>query len=162
MNVGGTIFDYFDDPVIVFDQPERIRDRCENRFLEFKEMYVAALEHGDALSFQSDLLFEYDHLLARADGRSVLITNPFLRTEKDFHPQVLFQVESRNATGYQGNIKELAIDIERWKQAGWRVALLAGGAARSERLLQALKNQECAAKIAEETDSPIENSEVNI
>ncbi len=162
MDISGTIFDYFDDPVIIFDQPERLRDRCENRFLEFKEMFVAALEHGDALSFQSNLLYEYDYLLANADGSSILITNPFLRSEKDFHPQAIFQVDSRNATGYQGNIKELALDIEKWRDADWQIALLAGGAARSERLLQALKNQDCAAKIVDGSVETLEKGEVFI
>ena len=150
LNVGGTIFDYMDDPVIVFDQPERLRERGENRFLEFKEMVVAAMEHGDALPVQAELLYTYDEILARADGRSIITTNPFLRTDRDFAPQAIFQIDSRNATGYQANIRELALDIERWKKEGWQIALLAGGVARSERLKQALANQGCSAAYADE------------
>ena len=33
LNAGSTILEYFDDPLIVFDQPERLRERSENRFL---------------------------------------------------------------------------------------------------------------------------------
>ena len=150
LNVTGSILEYLDDPIIVFDQPERLRERCENRFLEFKEMVVAAMEHGDALPMQAELLLSYEQILARADGRSSLITCPFLRTDKDFAPQAIFQLECRNAAGYQANIKELALDIGRWKKDGWQVALLAGGVARSERLKQALANQECPAEFAAE------------
>ena len=146
LDYGATIIDYFEDPVLVFDQPERLRDRCENRFLEFKEMYVAALEHGDALPVQAELLLPYDNILARADGRRTLIANPFLRTDKDFRPQSICQIDCRNATGYQANIKELALDIDKWKKDGWQIALLAGGTARSERLKQALAAQECEAE----------------
>lgn len=161
-NMEGTILDYFDDPIIAFDQPERLRDRCENRFLEFKEMYTSALEHGDALPFQADLLFSYDYLLAKLSERSVLIANPFMRSETDFHPQAYFQIESRNATGYQGNIRELSIDIEKWKADGWKIALLAGGTARSERLLHALQNQETSAKIANIDTENLPNGEALI
>ena len=162
LNAGSTIFEYFDDPLIVFDQPERLRERSENRFLEFKELLTAALERGDALPVQAELLLSYDQLLSRADGRGVLITNPFLRTERDFKPQALIQIESRNATGYQANIKELALDLEKWKKDGWQAALLAGGVARSERLQQALKNQDCAAEFLPEPPQALPAGEVKI
>ena len=162
LNAGNTILEYFDDPLIVFDQPERLRERSENRFLEFKELLTAALERGDALPVQADLLLSYDQLLARVDGRGILITNPFLRTERDFRPQALIQIESRNATGYQANIRELALDLEKWKKDGWQVALLAGGVARSERLQQALKNQDCAAKFLPEPPQALPEGEVRI
>ena len=162
LNAGSTILEYFDDPLIVFDQPERLRERSENRFLEFKELLTAALERGDALPVQAELLLSYDQLLARADGRGVLITNPFLRTERDFRPQTLIQIESRNATGYQANIKELALDLEKWKKDGWQVALLAGGVARSERLQQALKNQDCPAEFLPEPPQALPQGEVRI
>ena len=65
LDARGTVFDYLDDPILVFDQPERLRERCENRLLEFGEMVAAALEHGDALPMQAELMFNYDALLAR-------------------------------------------------------------------------------------------------
>jgi len=162
LEYSATVFDYFTQPVLVFDQPERLRERCENRFLEFKEMFSAALEHGDALPVQAELLLPYEYILARADGRTTLLTNPFLRTERDFHPQHLCQIECRNATGYQANIMELSLDLEKWKREGWQIALLAGGSARSERLKQALTSQECAAKLLSEPPQKLEQGEVVI
>jgi len=154
LDIRGTVFEYLENPILVFDQPERLRDRCENRFLEFKEMFTASLENGEALPVQAELLFGYDELLARADGRTMVITNPFPRAEKDFTPRAIVQLECRNATGYQANIKELALDIERWKKEGWRVALLSGGKARGERLHHALQSQECAVQLM--ADAPVE------
>ncbi len=133
--------DYLDDPIVVFDQPERLRERCENRFLEFREHFAAALERQEALPAQAELLLGYDALLAKLEKRSVLLTELFLRTEQDFAPKALVKFECRNATGYQTNIRELARDLAKWKDEGWRVALLAGGAARGERLKGALETQ---------------------
>ncbi|MBR6767682.1 MAG: DEAD/DEAH box helicase, partial [Clostridia bacterium] len=149
-----TAADYLDNPIVVFDQPERLRERCENRFLEFKEHFLVALERREALGIQAELLINYDEILAKMSGRHLLITNPFMRTEQDFRPKALIKIESRNATGYQGNIKELARDLDKWKKEGWKVALLAGGTARGERLESALANQECPAPFR--TDIPEE------
>ncbi len=140
-----TAADYLDDPIIVFDQPDRLRERCENRFLEFKEHFVTALERQEALPVQAGLLLDYDELLAQYQGRRILLTNLFMRTEQDFRPTRLIKMECRNASAYQGNVKELARDLNRWKAGGWRVALLAGGTARGERLEGALKTQESPA-----------------
>ncbi len=162
MDYNATVMDYLDNPILVFDQPDRLRERCENRFLEFKETVVAAMEHGDALPIQADLLMSYERLLALADGRSTVITNPFPRTERDFQPQLLVQVEGRNTTLYQSNIRELALDVERWRSEGWQIALLAGGRARGERLKQALKNQQCESEYWEEVPQDLHKGEAAI
>ena len=142
--------DYLNDPIVVFDQPERLRERCENRFLEFRERYVAALERQEALPCQAEILISYDELLSRLNGKSILLTNLFMRTEPDFKPTALVKFECRNAAAYQGNVKELARDLNRWKAEGWRVALLAGGTARGERLEGALTTQQSSAPFVTE------------
>ncbi|MGI6238872.1 MAG: transcription-repair coupling factor [Christensenellales bacterium] len=144
-----TAADYLDDPIVVLDQPERLRERCENRALEFKEQYLAALERDEALPAQGELLFSYDELVARFRGMTGLILEPFVRTEQDFKPAALFKFECRNSTGYQTNVKELARDIKRLAGEGWRIALLAGGAARGQRLMSALAQFDVAAQYAE-------------
>ncbi|MBQ9950757.1 MAG: transcription-repair coupling factor [Clostridia bacterium] len=157
MNYTDLPMNYLDDPFIVMDQPERLRERCENRYLEFKELFAAALEREEALPVQAELLWQYETVLARLDGKSVMIANPFMRTERDFRPKTLIKLECRNATGYQSNIKELARDLESWKKDGWRVALLAGGKARGERLEKALEGQEFIAKYSEEIPGTLES-----
>ncbi|MBQ4089289.1 MAG: transcription-repair coupling factor [Clostridia bacterium] len=151
-----TAADYLDDPVIVFDQPERLRERCENRMLEFKEQYTAALQRDEALPAQGELLLTYDELLAKYEKYARLIANPFMRTEQDFRPKALIKPECRNATGYQTNIKELARDLKTWIAEGWRVALLSGGVARGQRLEGALKQHEVVAHYAEEVPGQLE------
>ncbi len=145
-----TAADYLDDPIIVFDQPERLRERCENRALEFREQYVAALERDEALPAQGELLLSYDELLARFSRHTELVMDPFMRTERDFQPQGLYKFECRNATGYQTNVRELAHDLKRMSSEGWRIALLAGGVARGQRLENALAGFEVKARYAEE------------
>jgi len=150
LDYGQTPADYLHDPIVVFDQPDRLRERCENRFLEFKERFEAALERQEALPAQAALMISYDDLLKKLEGRATLLTNMFLRTEQDFRPQALIQFECRNSAAYQGNVKELARDLNRWKADGWTVALLAGGTARGERLQGAIATQGSSAPFVTE------------
>ena len=157
-----SVIDYLNDPILVFDQPARLRERAENRLLEFREHFAAALEHDEALPAQAELLFSWEEALARADGRRTAILYPFLRTDEDFHPKAVVQFEGRNTSGYMGNIPELARDLTAWQRDGWRVALLAGGAARSKRLQSALEKQGLRAQAPEQTPEALPEGEMTI
>ena len=157
-----TAIDYLDDPILVFDQPARLRERAENRALEFKEHFASALEHDEALPKQAELLLTWDEALARADGRRVLALYPFLRTETDFKFKTVLQFEGRNAAGYMGNIPELARDLDKWLNEGWRVALLAGGVARAKRLQSALAAQKIQAQLPDEPPEALPEGEAVI
>lgn len=150
-----TILDYQENPIIVLDQPDRLRDRCENRMLEFEEYFKAAMERDEAFKDQAELLLTFDQLLPEFDKHSALILQPFLRQQSDFKVKNLFKFECMNATGYSGNIKELARDIEKWKTDGWRVALLAGGVARGKRLSASLMEQNEIVSLYEEQPSTL-------
>ena len=150
-----TALSYLEAPILVLDQPDRLRERAQNRTLEFHEQFASALEHDEALPMQADLLFSWEYVRAGMEGMRAIILYPFLRTEEQFRPQAVFSFEGRNATGYMGNIPELARDIAKWRVEGWRIILLAGGMARSKRLKEALEKQEIYADYLEEIPEEI-------
>ncbi|MBQ1258430.1 MAG: hypothetical protein IIX93_14310, partial [Clostridia bacterium] len=88
-----TILDYQENPIIVLDQPDRLRDRCENRMLEFEEYFKAAMERDEAFKDQAELLLTFDQLLPEFDKHSALILQPFLRQQSDFKVKNLFKFE---------------------------------------------------------------------
>ncbi|MBQ4157439.1 MAG: transcription-repair coupling factor [Clostridia bacterium] len=145
-----TLFEYREDALIVMDQPDRLRERCENRQLEFEEYFKAAMERDEAIPEQADLLLSFDYLLARSDNRSVLVLQPFLRQQADFRFKGLYKFEGMSATGYSGNMKELSRDIAKWKKEGWKIALFAGGVARGKRLNHALTEENQVVPFLEE------------
>lgn len=151
-----TIFDYAPNAVIVMDQPDRLRERCENRLLEFEEYFKAAMERDEAMSEQAELLLRWDYLLAKTSGRDVMVAEPFLRQQSDFVYKDLVKLEGRGATGYSGNMKELARDIGTWKKDGWRVALMAGGVARGQRLARSLMDEDAVVPFLEAPPEALE------
>ena len=145
-----TIVEYVDHPILALDQPARLRERCENRALEFSEHFKVALERGEAFGEQAKLLLSYDELIAGLDGQSIVLLDGFLRTVNDFRPTQLIKFESLPAMGYAGNVKLLAQRVNELRAQNYRIALLAGGVARGERLEHALAGFDCPAKFYEE------------
>ncbi|MBO4297736.1 MAG: transcription-repair coupling factor [Clostridia bacterium] len=133
------VMDYLRDPIVVLDQPDRLRTRCENRMLEFEEQYKAALERETALPGQANLLFDYDDLLVRMTAGTAVATMPLAVSMNDLRFRGVFRFEGLNGGGYQSNLRELAREVKVWKKEGWRVALLAGGVARGQRLSRTLE-----------------------
>ena len=144
-----TLLDYLDNPIVVMDQPERLRERCDNRLLEFQEQFKAALSRDEAMPAQAELLFTYDQVLPAMDKRAVVTLTPFTRQTADFRPKALIKVNGLGASAYQGNMRELARDLQKWRKDGWRVALMAGGVARGQRLNRTLFDFDCDAPFLE-------------
>ncbi|MCI5547222.1 MAG: transcription-repair coupling factor [Clostridiales bacterium] len=133
------VMDYLKNPIVVLDQPDRLRTRCENRMLEFEEQFKVALERENALPGQAELLIGYDELLRRLTGGTAVATMPLAVSQPDLRFSGLFRFEGLSGGGYQSNMHELARDVKTWKKEGWRVGFLMGGAARGQRLSRTLE-----------------------
>ena len=134
-----SIFDWMPDALVIFDEPDKLRDRMINRYDAFVEMFKNALERGEALGEQVELLLNADAILHQATVRGSVLFSAFLRTTAGMRPEVLVKLEGVGATGYQGQLRELIADTRKWMDEGWRIALLSGGVARGKRLQQSLE-----------------------
>ncbi|MBQ3223496.1 MAG: transcription-repair coupling factor [Clostridia bacterium] len=157
-----TLADYEPGALIVFDQPDRLRERCENRMLEFEEHYKTALSRGEALPLQAELLYSWDMLCARLQPAGLLALQPFLRSIEGFKPTGLFKFEGLGASAYQSNMHELVRDIKKWVKDGWRIAILAGGVARGNRLHKSLFDLDCMSDFYEEAPADLPVGQVAI
>ena len=147
------IMDYLDDIIVVLDQPDRLRTRCENRILEYQEMLKIALQRGNALPEQGELLLDYGELLHRLTKGLSLALMPLMVSQPDLKVRGIFRFEGLNGGGYQANMRELAREIKQWKHDGWRVAILSGGTARGQRLSRTLDELNCPVPYADEADT---------
>ena len=157
-----TIDDYVDAPIIVLDQFERLRERCENRFLEFEEHFKTALSRAEALPMQAELLYTWDRLRLRLEGGTLLALQPFLRTLEGEKLKSLTRFDGLGASAYQSNVRELVRDISKWKKDGWRIAILAGGIARGHRLHKALFDLDCMSDFLEDPPAELPQGQVTI
>ncbi len=140
-----TVADWLSNPLVVLDEPDKLKNACENRSLEFAEAYKGALERGEALCAQAGLLLTEGELLGRLTARGGVLLSAFLRTTAGLKPSEVIKIDGVGATAYQNQFKELAADVQKWRADGWRVALLSGGVARGERLQKNLLEHDIVA-----------------
>ncbi|MDR1598751.1 MAG: transcription-repair coupling factor [Oscillospiraceae bacterium] len=138
-----TLADWMEGAVVILDEPDKIRERCVISAQSFAEAFKAALERGEALPEQASLLADPDDLFASLAGtgdarRGVAMFSAFLRTTAGLKPDYVGKLEGVAASEYQGNTRELAADLKKWRGEGWRVAIMIGGAARGKRLTESL------------------------
>ncbi|GHU71040.1 transcription-repair-coupling factor [Clostridia bacterium] len=134
-----SLADWMSGAVVILDEPDKIRERCDIRRQAFEESFKTALERGEALPEQSSLIMDTNDLFTGlTEGHGVAMFSAFLRTTAGLTPDYVGKLEGVAATEYQGNIRELAADMKRWRKDGWRVAILIGGTARGKRLSESL------------------------
>ncbi len=147
------ITDYLANAIIVIDQPDRLKNRVENRIMEFQEQFKVALERDCALPEQGNLLVDYETLIGSLTSGTALVMTPFITGQHDIRVKNIFRFEAMSASTYQGNMHELMREMKIWKQEGWRVAIMAGGTARGQRLSKTFEEAHTPVPFAQEIAS---------
>lgn len=155
-----SLISWLPDAIVLVDQPDQFQDRIKGRMLSFAEDFKTALERGEAVAAQADLLFEYGDVLNSLKGRTVVTLSDFLRGMGSLSPSVLVEMEGVNAHAYQSNHRDLADDCLKWKEEGYCTALLTGGMARGKRLEKALSEMGVPCLFTETLDNNLIIGEV--
>ena len=148
---------WFRDPIILIDQPDSLRDRLDDRLDGFHEDLKNALERYEAVPEQAGLLLDRAAFLRRLEGLPVLLTQDFLRDMSGIRPDLAIQLRAPAPSQYMTRMRDLEKDVRRWIDGGYRVYLLAGGAARSTRLQEALRDADLEVPVAQ-TEADLDRS----
>ena len=136
-----TILDYMNRPIVVLDEPEALFARMDSRTGEFDQAITAALERGEALPEQHNLMLTQDEALAAMRQTTMLALTTILRPVEKLKPTLLCQMGGMGAGNYGGRTHDMCADFTRWQQDGWRILVLSGGTARGERMRQSFEDE---------------------
>lgn len=142
------LWDYLKNPILVLDEPERVKGRCEDRQAGFKEDFKLSLERQEAVPEQETLLKTWDDVAGEMTALPIYTMQNFLRGMGDMQPDRLIQFAGVNAPKYISRFKELANDLQGWQKEGGEVILLSGGESRGQRLQTALSELGVQVKMA--------------
>ncbi len=155
-----SIIEYLNNPIIIVDEPNRVRQRHDNISLEFLEHFKLLLEEGEVLPEQIEAQFSYDDILAKISSLQVLCFNALLKSLWDFKPNKIISFLSRNMQPFHGKINLLAEDLKFFKKHNYKVLVLAGGKERGQRLASELWDSGIEALFQEELGFEILNGQI--
>ena len=136
-----TIVDYMNRPLLVLDEPDSSLQRLESRISEFNTAFANALERGEAIREQEQLILPGETVkdLLKRDG--TIFLSRIQRQVSDLPAAGFVNMNGVNHGSYGGRTKELCDDIRKWKESGWRVMVFSGGIARGERMRQSFEDE---------------------
>lgn len=136
-----TFMDYLKDYIVIIDEPNRVKQRYENIFLEFSEEFKNNLEKGHVLQSQINSQITYDELVLRIKDRVIISMNALLKSSVDFKPNVLISFVSRPMHPFHGKISLLIDEITSFKKKSYTIIILCGTKDRAKGLLDALSQK---------------------
>ncbi len=144
------VWEYLQDPILVIEDPDRVKSRCQDRLSGFAEDFKLVLERQEAVPEQGALLRSWEDAFAAMDGRDIHLLQDLLRGMGGFRPGRIVRFAGVNAPKYVSRFKDLSSDLAAWKKQRYLTLLLSGGEARGQRLQTALRDMETAVPSWEE------------
>ena len=155
-----SVFDWLDkDCLVVLDEPLRLKEQLDFQHGQRLTEFTDNLEKGEEFVNPENLFISFEDLIA-SSGRPVIGLSNLLREIPGFQPRRVYNVTARPLTGYK-KTSMLVEEIERWKKAGYVIALLAGATEQASRLIQGIKDRGIHA-VEADLDSEIIPGEVNV
>lgn len=135
------IQDYINNPLIIMDDPLRLKERNLALMEEFAVMYEEAYMAKTALHNQKDLLLGYDEVY-HSISKHKLLTAQNLNTDEDIPIKNIVSFSGVEAPVYRGKFNMLKNDLKKWSKMEYNVLFLAGSQKRAKRLEETLSDFE--------------------
>ena len=133
--------DYFDPELVVLDEAGRLRERAVNMGLEFAAKLENALERQEGFPGQSALMDSWDGFIRILEKRRSVTMGLLAVGIPDLKLCASVTIETRQAPDFQGQTALLAEQLRDYARRGYAVAMLSGGQARGERLVETLREK---------------------
>ena len=132
------VCDWFRPDLILLCEPDRIRNRIEERLQGFAEDLASAMERGEAVRAQESLMADWACVLQESGAYPRALLTEMLLSLGGIRPDKTITLNAAGIPGYAGQIRAMKSDLTVWREAGYRVYLLSGGTARGKRLQETL------------------------
>lgn len=142
-----SLVDYFDKPIVVFDDYKHIKNTHEERSADFETKLFELVGSREAVSEQKELYLSLSEVFKRAKESTVL---DYCGIGKSIDSKSEVNVHSRAALSYNKHIDILKEDIKTRVENGWRVYLVCGTKARAKKLSAELSDENMSVPFMEQ------------
>ncbi|MBQ6514403.1 MAG: transcription-repair coupling factor [Clostridia bacterium] len=134
-----SVCDWFRPDLVLLCEPDRLRNRTEERLQGFAEDLQSAMVRQEAVSGQESLLKGWDEVRKEIGAYPQGLLTELLLGLGGIRPDNTVTVQATGLQGYGGQMKALKNDMALWREHGYRIWLLSGGSSRGKRLEESLK-----------------------
>lgn len=134
-----SLLSYFPNAFTLFDEPNNLKEHCDNVLLEFSDQLTSAIEQKQALPGQAALLYSYAQI-AQTYAQNAIALQLLPISSSSFKAKALVTFSSISGTVFHGNMKSMQEELLSYKKQAYTILVLAGGIARGTRLAQTLRD----------------------
>lgn len=132
-----SIFDYLKkDLLFILNDPNRIIERMEGVFEEYKDAFVNALEKGFAVAGQGKLLLTKEEVLSRVQSYQNLYNTAITSTIREFKIDAILSIETRESKSFNGKLMEFMQEVKYLRDLGYLVII----SLKDEHLIKGIQN----------------------
>ena len=150
------VCDWFKPDLVLLLEPDRLRNRTEERLQGFAEDLQSAMTRHEAVAGQEQLLKSWDEVKKELNEYPKGLLTEILLGLGGIRPDDTVTIEATGLQGYGGQMKALKNDMALWREHGYRIWLLCGGSSRGKRLEESLRelNEQAVFSENERTAKP--------
>ncbi len=134
-----TVCDWFRPDLVLLLEPDRLRNRTEERLQGFAEDLQSAMTRHEAVAGQERLLKSWDEVKKELNEYPKGLLTEILLGLGGIRPDDTVTIQATGLQGYGGQMKALKNDMALWREHGYRIWLLSGGSSRGKRLEESLR-----------------------
>jgi transcription-repair coupling factor (superfamily II helicase) len=141
-----SIFEWLAKDCLIFlDEPLRLKEQLDFQHNQCQSEFTENLEKGEEFVNPDSLFIGFEDLLQSGE-HSLLGLSNLLREIQEFNPRRVTNITARPLAGYS-KTSILVEEIERWKSAGYALALFVGEEEHARRLVQGLQDRGISSRI---------------
>ncbi len=134
-----SLMDYFDNPIIFIDEPNRVEEQLNAVDIEFRESMSHRLEKGYVLSGQTDVMWDKNIIINKLDKCVKVLFTTIAQKVKTFKPNEFIEVNCSTMSPYNSKFEMLVDDLKKYKKQKYAVLLVTASTTRGQRLATDLR-----------------------
>ncbi len=153
------VLDYFDDFILILDEPERIFEEFKNLTESFQLKFSELFERGEIFTCQENVYIQEQELVKKISEKTLISVNG---KDKIFESDDSVTLLFKEATSYYGKMEDLSKDLNRLKYKGYKVAIILSNYEGCIKLHNILNDYECITTLSKDQNIAAESGQVVI
>lgn len=148
-----TLIDYFDNPIIFVDEPNRVQEHCKFITNEFVNSIESRIDKGTMLPNQLNMIYTYDDIIVKVENNTSVLMTSLMTTLNDYKPKELVDFQVKATALVKNDMNLIAEDLGYLCKNDYKIIFLAGGHTHCERMLLDLQERGLSAVYLENIDN---------